>query len=295
MDNVYIEFKKQRDFGQILGDTFSFFRMEFKPFMSVFFHICGPFLLALLLAIAFYTYIAGDLATFDPFNDEPLLFTNPFLFISSFLMYLICGVLAYIVTVGTTLFYISSYINNAGSVDVNDIKSKVYGAFWSLFGMSILKGFTVFFAALLCFFPVLYVMIPMAIVFSIYVFEPRKSVTEAYSDSFYLVNSDFWLAFGSFIVLGIIYYILSMVFSLPAVIYSFIKIGITASEIDPANMTDFADPFYIFLNVLASFIQFILNIILIIGGAFIYFHLNEKKNFTGTFERIDKIGEKTEQ
>jgi predicted RND superfamily exporter protein len=131
----------------------------------------------------------------------------------------------------------------------------------------------------------------MAVVFSIYVFQPRKSVTDAYSDSFYLVNSDFWLAFGSFLVLGIIYYIISMVFSLPAIIYSFVKIGISANEIDPSNMDDLVDPFYIFLNVLSSFIQFVLNIVLIIGGALIYFHLNEKKNFTGTYERIDKIGE----
>jgi predicted RND superfamily exporter protein len=106
-----------------------------------------------------------------------------------------------------------------------------------------------------------------------------------------LVNSDFWLAFGSFLVLGIIYYIISMVFSLPAIIYSFVKIGISANEIDPSNMDDLVDPFYIFLNVLSSFIQFVLNIVLIIGGALIYFHLNEKKNFTGTYERIDKIGE----
>lgn len=291
MEKTYIEFKKQRDFGQILGDSFNFLRAEFKPFMTVFFNICGPFLFALLLSIAFYTYIAGDMAVFDPFNNEPFFFSNPLLFFTAFFFYVLTGVMAYIFTVGTTLFYIRSYIDNKGIASSEEVKMNVYKSFWSLLGISILKGLTVFFAALLCFFPVLYVMVPMAVVFSIYVFQPRKSVTDAYSDSFYLVNSDFWLAFGSFLVLGIIYYIISMVFSLPAIIYSFVKIGISANEIDPSNMDDLVDPFYIFLNVLSSFIQFVLNIVLIIGGALIYFHLNEKKNFTGTYERIDKIGE----
>ena len=34
----------------------------------------------------------------------------------------------------------------------------------------------------------------------------------------------------------------------------------------------------------------LLNIISIIAGVFIYFNLNEKKNFTGTYERIQSLG-----
>ena len=295
MRHSYIEFKKQRDFGEILNDTFSFLRNEFKPFMSVYFHICGPFLITFLLSIGLYTYIAGDEAVLDPFNDSPLAFSNPFLFLIVFLVYVISAIVAYIFSISTTLFFIKSYVDNKGEASLEEIKGNVYKAFWGFFGLSILKSLTLFFAILLCILPVLYAMVPMAVVFSIYVFEPRKSATDAYGDSFYLVNQDFWLALGTFIVFAIIFYILTVVFSLPAVIYGFVKMGVTASEFDPSDMSDFVDPFYVLLNVLSTFTQFILNLILIIGGAFIYFHLNEKKNFTGTYERIGKIGEKLEQ
>ena len=213
----------------------------------------------------------------------------------AFLVYVISAIVAYIFSIATTLFFIKSYVDNRGDTSLNEIKSNVYKSFWGFFGLSILKGLTIFFALLLCFLPVLYAMVPMAVVFSIYVFEPRKSATDAYGDSFYLVNQDFWLALGSFIVFAIIFYILTLVFSMPAVIYSFVKMGVTASEFDPSNTSDFVDPFYVLLNVLSSFTQFVLNLTLIIGGAFIYFHLNEKKNFTGTYERIEKIGENHEQ
>lgn len=294
MQRTYIEFKKQRDFGEILGDTFGFLRNEFKPFISAFFHICGPVLISFLLAIGFYTYLAGDSAVLDPFSDDPFGFANP-LFVVAFFAYIFSGIVAYIFSISTTLFYIKSYIDNNGEPSTREIKTNVYKSFWGFFGLSILKGLTLFFALLLCFLPVLYAMVPMAVVFSIYVFEPRKSATEAYGDSFYLVNQDFWLALGTFIVLGIIFYILSFVFSLPAVIYGFVKIGVTAYELDPSDMSNFIDPFYVFLNVLSTFAQFIMNLILIIGGAVIYFHLNEKKNFTGTYERIGKIGENLDQ
>ncbi len=33
----YIEFKKKRELGSILGDTFAFLRTQFKPFFSAFF------------------------------------------------------------------------------------------------------------------------------------------------------------------------------------------------------------------------------------------------------------------
>ena len=38
----YIEFKKQRELGDILTDTFAFLRSEFKPFFTTFFKIVGP-------------------------------------------------------------------------------------------------------------------------------------------------------------------------------------------------------------------------------------------------------------
>jgi hypothetical protein len=68
--------------------------------------------------------------------------------------------------------------------------------------------------------------------------------------------------------------------------------GIFSGEIDAEGMMDiFKDPIYILLNVISTLAQFLLNLISIIAGVFIYFNLNEKKNFTGTYERIDSLGE----
>ena len=117
-------------------------------------------------------------------------------------------ILALIFISSSTLHYIKSYIENSGEVNFQDVKHNVYKTFWGYLGLGFLKYLTLFFSILLCFFPVLYVMVPMYIVFSIYVFEKKRGATDAYSYSFYLINEDFWLGLGSLIVIFILKYMI---------------------------------------------------------------------------------------
>jgi hypothetical protein len=291
MRKSYIEFRKQRDFSSILSDTFGFIRNEFKPLMKAVFNIAGPVILVFLLSLTAYNYVAGDIFNVSGFGESNFNTGNVFVILIVGIIYLISAIAAYVFSTSSVLYYIKSYLDNKGETDLAKIKKNVYSTFWSFFGMSFLKGITIMIAIVLCLFPVLYAMVPMAVVFSIFVFETRSSATDAYSKSFNLVNIDFWTAFGSFLVLGIIFYVLGMIFSIPSIIYALVSTGVFSGEIDPANLNSFsADPIVIFLNVLNYFFQFLLNFILVVGGAVIYFHLHEKSTFTGTYDRISEIG-----
>ncbi len=295
MNKPYIEFRKNSDFSGILTDTFGFIRNEFKPFVKTIFNIAGPAIIIFMLSLAIYNYVVGDIFDFTNYQDPGFNGGSIILTLVAMLLYLCSAIAAYIFTGASVLYYIKSYVDNKGATDLFEIKRNVYKSFWSFFGLGFLKGMTLIVAAFLCILPIFYAMVPMAVVFSIYVFEPRQSTTDAYSKSFSLVNVDFWTAFGTFVVLFIIYYILSFIFALPTAIYTMIGTGIFSGEIDPANLNNmYQDPILIFLNVLNTFFQFALNIILVVGGALIYFHLHEKANFTGTYERISEIG-KTEE
>ena len=291
MNKPYIEFRKQSDFSAILTDTFGFIRNEFKPLMKAIFNIAGPAILILMVSLGAYNYVAGDIFDFTSLGEPSFNSGNILATVIAGICYFISAITAYILTTSATLYYIKSYVDNKGDTNLSEIKKNVYNTFWSFFGLSFLKGITLIIATMICILPVFYAMIPMAVVFSIFVFETRRSTTDAYSQSFTLVNADFWTAFGSFIVLGIIYYIVGLALSIPSIIYALVGTGIFSGEIDPSNMDSFyADPVIIFLNILNTFFQFILNTILVIGGAVIYFHLHEKTNFTGTYDRISEIG-----
>ena len=289
----FIEFRQQRDFSSLLSDTFAFIRNEFKPFMKTVLSIAGPALAAFLIAMAFYTYTAGDMLDFDIHSDRsPFAFANPLLFIASTIAYAVAGIVAYVFAGSAALHYIKAYIDNNGTVEFQEVRQDVMRTFWGFFGLSFLKWVTIGFGLLLCVLPVLYVMVPMTIVLCIYVFSERHGAMDAYSESFSLVNEDFWTVFGTVIVFVIILYILSFVFAIPAAIYSYAKMGVFSGEMDPANMNNFVDPVYIALNVISTLFQFLLNLIIVVASAFIYFHLNEKRNYTGTLNRIEQIGNK---
>ena len=136
--------------------------------------------------------------TFLAFGEPTLNSGNVFVILIVAIIYLISAIAAYVFSTSSVLFYIKSYVDNKGKTDLEEIKKNVHSTFWSFFGMSFLKGITIIIALALCFFPALYAMVPMAIVFSIFVFETRQSATDAYSKSFNLVNVDFWTAFGLF-------------------------------------------------------------------------------------------------
>jgi len=290
MNNTFIEFKKQRDFGQILSDTFGFIRNEFKPFMKAVFGISAPALLLFVISLAFYTYTVGDTLDFDLYSQNTFGGFNVGMIVIAMIAYMVSMVISFIFISSTTLHYIREYVITNGSVDYTTVKQNVYKSFWGYLGLGFLKYLSLGIATALCFFPVLYVMVPMFIVYSIYVFEPRRGAVDSYSYSFYLINEDFWLTLGLMIVFFILMYILSMVFSIPTVIYMYVKMGIFSGEIDITNYNIVNDPVYLILNVISTLFSILLNLIFIVSQALVYFHLNEKKNFTGTYERIGNIG-----
>ncbi len=290
MKTNYIEFKKQRELGDVLSDTFTFFRNEFKPFFNTFFKIVGPFLVVMIATLVLYLYFAGDslnLMVFDYDMDAENLVTTA---VVGFL-YIVSLVAVYTMSQSTVLHYIKSYANGKGTTDFETIRQEVYDSFWSFIGLGILVGLSFFIGLMFCIIPGIYLYVPLSLSFCILVYN-RMGASDAYSYSFTLVKDEWWMTFVTIFVIGIIVAVTTYVFAIPAAIYQWIKMGVFSGEIDAEGMMDmFKDPIYIVLNVISTLAKFLLNLISIIAGAFIYFNLNEKKNFTGTYERIESLGE----
>ena len=289
----FIQFKKQRELGEMLSDVFAFLRNEFKPFFSLILQITLPYLIFVFVGLGFLFYTVGDFT--EILTDGPSAFDGEemgaVMIFVSLLVLVIGGVLVYALSYSTTLHYIKSYTENNGVIDTDQVKSEVKETFWSFIGLSFLKGIAIFVGILLCFFPGIYLLVPMSVVFCIMIFE-KKSVMDAFSDSFKFVKDEWWMTFLTLFVVGLIIGVIGGVLNLPATIYTYVKMGIFSGEFDPeANPLGFyKDPIYIILNLICYAFKFFLNFITIIVTIFIYYNINEKKNFTGTFEQIDSLG-----
>ncbi len=293
MSTDFIKFKKKRELGDILSDTFAFLRSQFKPFFNVFLKIVGPYLVIMAISYGFYMYSIGDLINFTGDNLDSSI--DAIFTILAIGVFFISIIAAYVMAQATTLFYIKSYTDLKGNIDFDIIKKNVYGSFWKFVGLVFLVGLSVLIGFIFCLVPGIYLYVPLSLSFSIMVFG-QKGASEAYGDSFGLVKDEWWMTFATLFIVGIIVTIASYAFSMPGTIYTYMKLGVLSGEMDATDFTgSLFDPIAIVLGIISLLAQFFLSLISVVASALIYFDLNEKKNFTGTYERIQGLGGKTEE
>ncbi|MEH6408406.1 MAG: hypothetical protein V7767_14105 [Leeuwenhoekiella sp.] len=279
-----IRFKKQREIGEIITDTFKFIRLEYKPLFKALIKNVALSFIFLLIAVGYYTSIATDFSLFaaDVFRSGDVIIAVLFLLVTLMLYY---GFLY-----GTVLNYIKSYIKNQGEVDQDEISECVRSNLGRLLGLGVVSAIMVFFGLVCCIIPGIYFMVPLTVVFPLMVFK-RVGITDSISESFILIKGEWWMTFITIIILGLIVYLIQMVFQIPVLIYTIMKGLASSDEISNGDFTSMFDWVYVTLNVISSAVSYILYTVSAITSAFIYFNLNESKNQTGTFEKIDSIGD----
>lgn len=282
-----IFFKKQRDIGEIITDIFKFIRTEWKQLGTMILKIAGPALLVLVIAASVYTQTAmGSLDGFAAGGSNFELFTGTV--IISLLLMLLSAVSYFGLLYGTVLNYIKSYTENNGIVNTVEVSDGVKSKFWSLLGLGFMIVVMSFIGLMICILPGIYLGVVFGTSYAIHIFQ-KKDPMDTISYSFQFIKNEWWITFATYIVIYIIYYIVNLIFQIPLIIYMFVKTFAMIDEVS-GNPADIFDWVYTALNAVSLIAQYLLQTILVIGTAFVYFNLNEKKNFTGTIETIDNIG-----
>lgn len=284
MNEQIINFKRQREIGEILSDTFKFIRLEYKGlFKALMRNAAIPFLL-LLAASGYYAATATDFT---------FLTTGGILSAAGILVGISLVGLAQVFyfgfMFGAILHYIKQYSDNNGKVDQDIISREVRSSLGGILGLSILTALMLLVGIALCFFPGVYLSVPLALVFAIYIFM-NLGVGDSITESFNLVKNEWWTSFFTFVVIYMIVYLIGMIFQIPALIYTLFKAFTQSQEVSGGDVSQIFDWVYITLNVIASAASYLFYTIIVIASALVYFNLNEKKNQTGTLEQINTIG-----
>ncbi len=282
-----LQFKKQRELGDILTDTFKFIRLQGKDLFTLILKITGPALVILILSYVYYMY--ATLGSFENIFIQASSFEG---FAANVILSVILMIFAmiafYTLLHCTVLCYIQSYINNDGVVSEQEVRDGVKASFWSMLGSGVLINLMVVIGFLFCGIPGIYLGVVLASTYSIIIFE-RRDVMDAIGYSFSLIKGEWWITFATYLVMFILFYIIMIVFQIPQYIYFFVKSFALSEEVS-ANPADFFDWVYVALTSIGMIAQYLLYTLIIITTCFIYFNLNEKKNYTGTIEAINSIG-----
>lgn len=283
-----IELLKIRDFGEIITDTFTFIRENFKPLIKCFFIFCSFF----LVGAAIFTALQ-QIKTVNNINNirlgepNPLFGSgrNPFaMFGIEYLMIIIFYLLTYIAMHVTVISYICLY-KEKGNIPPEPIEVWGYFKYFFLkvFGSGILLALMLCVGMLFCFVPFFYLYPIFSIIFPIMIIE-NTSFGYAFNKSFKLAHKNYWTTFGAIFIMVIIVYVASMVILLPIG-----ALNISSMFMHFGKGTSMSVTIAAIGGVLEQVVR-VIYILPIVTACLCYFSLAEETEGTGLMGRINQLG-----
>ena len=275
-----LEFKKRREFGEIISDTFLFIKQNFKPLLKVFFYLCGFFLLASILAAA------TNLLTMSDYHfgeSYPSMQIYGRFFTWTYAAVILFYFATYASITVATLSYIAVYITKGNVAPTPDevwTHFKYY--FLRVFGSSIPITMLLIVAFICCIIPGVYVFPALSIFYAVMIFE-NGSFGYSFGRAFKLANKDWWATAGAMIIIWIITYAAFLIPSLPTMIIGMVSVFTQGPK--GMGMT------FIIISTVIQYLSQVFYIIPLIAVSLCYFNLAERMDSGGLLARIDKLGE----
>lgn len=293
MQKNYINFKKERDLGSIITDTFKFIKEEYRTLFRLYIKHVGWLLLLVIAASTYYQYQSLKIST------NVLTETGPAAFLTE--MIADTGVAILLLSMASIAYsalslvvitsIIKSYVQNNGEINEDEVNQFVKQFFGRTLGSLVVVGLLVFIGFLLFVLPGIYLIVPLALIFPILVFQ-EKTFAEAFSESFKLIKNNWWISFSTLLVVSILISLIGGLFQLPIVVMTAMEtfVSIQDGTGTPGTETLSGNWLYMLFYILAALAQYLLGIVTLISLTLVYFNLNEFHNKTGTLEDIDRIG-----
>jgi len=304
MENRTINFTKARDFGDILSDTFKFFKFEFKPLIRVLLTYVGPFLLITGFLTAWYQTQAIE-GIVDAAGGDPLAGYRGMASIQYFL-----SILGALVSSTLLILAMFSYIKlykekGSGGFELEEVWRMMGQKFFPVFGTTLLisaifgigAGLFAFVGSAsipLAIFLVLgylvfalYIGVSISLFIASYVFED-VSISTSIERSRYLVKDYWWFTFGLAIVVGIIAAVGQYIFLAPQMVMTVI---ITLTSMSGGEAIEGGSVLMTIFAVIGTFGSYLLYSIPHAAMALHYHSQVEKKESPNLINKIDQINQ----
>jgi hypothetical protein len=284
-----IEFSKKREFGELFNATFQFIREEIKILIKP--------LLYLVLPIALLMGFFGGLSQVHQMDYSFGDVTNPFdsitrMFNIYYFLQILCGMALNTVLVTLIYSYIKVYKDNDGKVELTLVYKLINQNLLQIFGYSIALGFLVIIGTMLFIIPGIYLFVSLQFIFVIKILD-NETGESIFKRSFEIIKGYWWLSFGMLLILYLIVYIVSAIFSIPLAIivgigtWNSIESGLSSDGIGISSTI-------VIIAYCFSSLAYLLAIIPPVFLAFHYFNLVERKEATTLMEQISSIDDSNE-
>ena len=292
------EIRKRRDFGQLIGDSFNFIKINIKGLLRSIVIIAGPFLF-ITAAYGAYFQLSSSSVFWSNFLFSNNAIRSSELIFRAILNYLFIQLGAAILHT-VFLDYTKLVLKNAtGKISNAEVWKEVKHDLWKVVLLYIIN--LLILAAAVSLFVVfigagMYLAIPLLIVLFVFIYVrfafaqtvcviQNCTVFQAISYSWRYSYSEFWATFGLLVVLYIITTLFGYIFLITSII------PFISREFFPFMTGTFAMQAISFmLTIISTIGQRLISLFFYSGIAMQYFNIVEKEQGVGLREKLDLIG-----
>ncbi len=278
-----IEFRKKREVGDIITDSFEFLKQEYKLILNLVTVYVLPFMI--LYGIV-EVYLQMKVINKIDFTDSESILSNFGPVYLNFFLFSLFGLFVQSLLIATYYSFIETYVKKGkGNFTLDDIKPLLYSNGLLALG----AGFTIYIISViglfLCIIPGIYFANTFSLTVMIFIFE-RKGLANALMRSAFLVKTAWWNTFLLNLLGLVIIWSAGLIVTIPTLLA-----GISGNIFNMNNPTQINYPhWYWVLAGISAIISSILWIIPYTFLAFQYFNLDERtKSFLPPTENRSNI------
>ncbi|MFW6257832.1 MAG: hypothetical protein ACOC11_03510, partial [Prolixibacteraceae bacterium] len=268
MNKKEIEFRKTRELGEIINDSFEFLKLEIRPLSKLIIRYVLPFA---LVYGGLQIYVQMKVIGRINFSNPESLLGNMGPVYLNVLLASLFAVFVQSLLVGTYYSYLEAYIRKGkGNIEPEDITDVLFSNTLVALGANLVVYFITLIGVIMCILPGIYFANSLSLVVMV-LFMEKKKLPDALTRTWKLVHSQWWNTFMINVLGLVIIYAAGFIVTLPAAIggYGF------ASDSNGIETPGFPS-FYWFLQGLSAVVSVLLWIIPFTFLAFQYFNLRER-------------------
>jgi hypothetical protein len=314
MQQQKIEFRKERDFSSVLGDSFKFLKQNFKTFFASIILIVGPFILLMGLCYAYMQTAVMTSLTSDPTNPMGMFNSSYFLSIGSIALF---GMISNILLSSVVYNYLGLYSEKpyGEKITVSEVGKRLWSNIGSLiistvvflitfavviaimvligigitammgFAGGLIIGLSIFVGAII-FAPVMYYFIPAAFYV---VVRDRVFIFPAMAKVKTYLSGNFWWTWLIMLVVIIGLAILQTLFNLPASIMAMMSVFSRMKTPGVEETSSGANILLMAFYTLGMFLTHCTSSISHLISAFNFMSHEESHEGKGMMSRLDEI------
>lgn len=265
------QFRKKRELGEIINDSFEFLKEEIRPVFQLIIPYVLPFI---LLYGGLQVYVQMKFINAIDFSDPESLLGNIGPVYLNVLLSSLFAVFVQSLLVGTFYSYLEVYIRKGkNNFDLEEIKPVLFSNTLVALGANLILYFLVLLGVFMCILPGIYFANTLSPLVMVLLFE-KKNITDGFSWTWRLVHSQWWQTFLLNLLGVVITYVAGFVVSIPT---QLTESGAQVVGIEATTSTGFPDWYWVLIGI-STVVSTIFWLVPYTFLAFQYFNLKERND-----------------